>query len=68
MTSPDFIQIFGIHAEFWFPWQQNEKNFKILPNWLADFQIILYGDPLSVPSSQVDWPETMAARGRGLYS
>ena len=21
MTSPEFLQFFGIHAEFWFPWQ-----------------------------------------------
>ena len=37
--SPDFLKIIGIHAAFWFPWQWNEKNFKILllPNWFVDF-------------------------------
>ena len=62
MSSPEFLNIFGIHAEFWFPWQRNEKTSKfygysanlknlLLQKCRADFQIILQkcslGDPLS---------------------
>ena len=46
---------------------ENLKNL-FLQKCLADFQrnvprVALY----QIPTSQVDWSETMAARGRGLY-
>ena len=47
--------MFVIHAEFWFPWQRNQKhlNILLLPNWLADFRIILKSKILENPWSIV---------------
>ena len=43
MTPPDFLQIFEIHAEFWFPWQWNEKKLQnsSSPKLVGRFSIML---------------------------
>ena len=69
---PLYVLFFWIHAKFWFPWQPKEKHSEHLKSLLlgkcqANFQIICRNVPrvtlYQIPSSHVDWSNTMAAKG-----